>query len=1454
MKKDKLSKEKYIKKINKYFNGSKLLTEIFLNKNLFQNFSTFNRENIYFYIEKNYEKKLQEYPLYIDKTNVNFNSVKYKANNNNENINTEQNDNNDNTLILMNNSSKENSNTSLNSVNIPIIKNQQYDSLEPEFRNIEKKNDGIFPISLFEDMLKEININARLIEIIGGYLKKKTKKSFFNFDLFKEVLSLLIYEETNPKKVFKDICNGIFTLISYPKNFIDKKSLLALFQNERTIEKKLEKLEINKHIELNQFIELYKSINDIFSESLEHIKYLKFIFFKEKIEDDLSIENKCVRILLKDKSMADYILERLQYDTNFYLIDRDFWNKWNELTCSDNIIDINNKDLRKLRINTKSFSDNQGKILEGKKFPDNYVILSRTIFNLFIEWYGPPLGLTIMRSKIYLEDDSNNINRLKKKIKKEEECIFSGIEEKTNKKFELELNPIYLEFYYYMSLFQSSNNSREIMKRKLRNIYKEEGGNSNSFSRKTKFSEIAKRLNHNMNINNIRFIVYCNYTFDYADMNESLEEFGIRNKALILIDEKINNVWASEKNKKEDRNQEPDENEENLVGLYNIGNTCYMNSILQIFLNIEEIKNIFIKQNEEKKKTFLSFILNLENKEIINVVNKKGFLVLELIHLLKEKWELEKKVITPRRFKEICGEYNPMFKTSEQQDAHDFYTFLVDKLHEETNIKYRNDNSYNDILNSETIDTNEIDLGNECWANNIRKNASYFYALFMGQLKSTLICSECNTQKIKFEAFSSLEIPIPEGNNIIIDIILFRLPYSLRKFNLKKLNDEEDAKDITSSTMESINVKKKNKKNKKDKNEKFNRNLDENDNTLNAEKNTEENEVINNLLNLNIPLRLKIEISRKEKCSSIIDKLKCMSDLNIEKNYYFTEFIMISKGKFINGDLLIDETFSNLNVVFIYELLNYKGIINIFDYEEKQKLQILSLKSQGAKYNENNDKSIKKISTISKNKNLKEINFNLSKNLNIPLFYFTIKQDKNKKNDYETYEILVPIIHRIKSEILKNFIPVYNYQYFYNFQDFIILSSSNSIKPYNLYEMMWKKYSYFLNSPSNFDNKTWWKLKKKDKKYLPIPFEIKIINKDTSACAICPWFRFCTGCTIDPIQSEYLDINSNCLIAVEWDNEIYNKEINKNNLTLIMNHNSFSKIGDVTKNINDKISIDDCLKLFGESEEINDIQCEKCKKKTLFKKTLEIERLPKYLVLVLKRFKYILTNTIKITKLINFPIEELSLQNYVSQKNINYKYSLFGVINHIGSLEGGHYYSSFNLNNKFIEFDDSQVHEVRGGIETNKVYMLIYESKKTERKDKNLNLMGLMDRAYQIYLHHFKFKHIFNYIYDENKKITKEYANNCEFYYGEPVTIDGKYGFIVNITKEEEKDSNIVDIKIKLRKGFFTGKINVNKIIKETYKKYENTNIDSFLNEEKENKKNIGKEEVVCGSQVCLIY
>ena len=1455
IKKDNLPKEKYINKINKYFTGSDFLTKIFLEDKLIKNASNFSREEIYSYIEKNHKKDLENYSLYLNKKNFTL----YNSNNSNENYNTNSRDNinNENTLILMNNTSKENSNTSVNSVNIAIVKNQRFESLSSQFNNIEKQNNGVFPISLFEDMLREIDLDESLIEIIGDYLKKKTHKSFFNFDLFKEVLSLLISDETNQKKKNKEISKGIFILISYPNNYINRKIIINLFKNEQGIGKKLDNLGIKDNIELNQFFELYNKIN-IFTKSLEHIQYLGYIFFQEKFED-YSIEYNCFQILTKNHSMDSYILERLQYDNTFYLIDIEFWDKWTDL--------INEKDkkneLRKLKINTKNFCDNQGKIIEGKIFPDDYVIISQTMYSLFLQWYDPPLGPIVQRKKIYLDDENNYYDdtrnsQIKKRRKKSKELKFTGIEDKTHKNFELELNPIFTQFYDFLDYFKDANNSIGELKHKLKKQIKKDEADSKfkPFSRKTKFKEIAKKINNNIDLKSIRFYAYFNDRFeDNIEINDSFEDLGIQDKAIILVEQKVNNRWLSEDIKKyNNTNRSEDENGEFFVGLYNIGNTCYMNSVLQIFLNIEQLRDIFFQEDDKINKSFLSFILNTEDKEINNIVKKKGYLILELINLLKEKWFNDNRAIVPKKFKEICGEYNSLFKTSEQQDAHDFYTFLVDKLHEETNIKARSDNSYNNIENSDTIDTNVIDLGNESWANNIRKNASYFYALFMGQLKSTLICSECNTSKIKFEPFSSLEIPIPEGNNIIIEIILFRLPYSLRKFNFEKLYDDEDDYDgqVNSprviKTSENINLKKKNKKYRKIKSEKTN--LATEENTINAERNTSQNEVINNLLNLNIPLKLKIEVNGKEKCSSIIDKLKCMSDINIEKHYNFTEFIMISKGKYINEELKIDETFSDNNIIFVYELLNINGIINICNYEDKKKLKIIPLINQELKYKER-AKTIKRLSTISKDNN--KINENQN-NLNIPSFYFIIKNNNNKKKEYDEYEILTPIVHRVKNEVIKSFIQIYNYHYFYNYQDFIILSSSKSIKAYNLYEIMWKKYMYFLNSPSDYDNKTWW-LNKKSKNNLP--FIITIINKDTSSCFLCPWFRFCSGCPVDPFNSDYININSNCVIVVEWDKEVYVQEINKNNLALTMNHSSFDTISDINKHSNDKMSIYDCLKLFTKSEEIKDIQCEKCQKKTLFKKTLEIERLPKYLVLVLKRFKYILTNTIKIQNLINFPSGELQLQDYVSQKNIKYIYNLFGVINHLGSLEGGHYYSYFNINNKFIEFDDSKVNEVRGGVETNKAYMLIYKCLKTEKKDKNLNLIGLLDRAYNVYLHQFKFKHLFNYIFDEENNIINEYSHNCEFYYGEPVIIDGKNGFIVNITKDgDKKENNKVNFTIKIKKGFLSGQINVNKIIKETFKKPGKIDIDLLLNEGKENhnKKNIEKTELICGTQVCLIF
>ena len=1432
IKNDNLQKEKYMHKVNKYFSNSELLINIFLDKELIKNAKDISREKVYSFIEKNHKINIEEYPLYI-------NSKDDVCNNN---TNNEENDNNENTLILANNNnSKEAMNTSDNSVSGIYSK---YDSLSEEFKNIEKENNGIFPISVLEDMLREINVIEPLIKIIENYITKKTKKSFLNFELFKEILSLLISEETNSRKKMKEISKGLFTLISYPKDYIERSILLELFKDEPDIDN----LKLNKHIDLSSFYEMNKIIDNILGGSLEHIQYLKYIFFKEEIEDR-SIELQCFLTLINDSgSLENYILKRLQFDKNFYLIDLDFWNKWNNyIEKFDKERNFN--DFKKLRMDVTKFSDSYGKILEGKEYLHDFIVISVTMFKLFVNWYGLPIGGSVVRTKMYLDDEENNSNfeevNYSSKVNKRTK-IFMGVEEKTGKKFQLELYPVYLRFYLYADFIKNSNNSLPKMKQELKKIFnrEEDKGKYQAFSVKTKFLEISKNYKTDLEINNLRFWVYRNDKLNKVSLNDSLDKLGITNKAIVLIEEKLNNVWPSEKISRDSNNKDKDEDLD-LVGLHNIGNTCYMNSILQIFLNMEELKNIFVYEDEESNRQFLSFILNTENKEVNSIVQQKGYLILELIKLLREKWLGEKRILAPIKFKEICGEYNCMFKTKEQQDAHDFYTFLIDKLHEETNIVSNNDSSNDRKELSDTIDTDEIDLANEYWANEVRKNASFFYALFMGQLKSTLICNECKTKKIRFEPFSSLEIPLPEGKTIIIEIILFRLPYSLRKFNLQKINEEDYESD--SPLNENIDIKKSKK-------------------YLNDENtNTNKNAVFNNLLNLNIPLKIKLEINRKEKCLSIIKKLKCMSDLNIEKNYYFTEFIMISKGRYIQEDLIIDETFNNLDIVFVYELLNYRGIINIFDYQEFDRAKILSLKKQEVNYYNNYnkekeiDKPVKRLSTVSMSQNKLD-----NKNLNIPSFYFKIKEEeinKNKDKKYFSNEILISILHRIRTTITKGFVPIYSYQYFYSFQDFIILSSSTSIKPYNLYEMMWKKYMYFLNTPANYDNNTWWKLNKKDQKNdsKNLPFIITIISKDTSSCSSCPWFRFCTGCTLEPLSSDYANINANDVIVIEWDKDVFSQEIDKNNFSLVINHSSVNSISDNSKNA-EPVSIDDCLKLFTKEEEIKDIQCEKCEKKTLFKKTLEIERLPRFLVLVLKRFKYILTNIVKKQNIIRFPLKDLPLQNYVSQKNINYTYNLYGIINHKGKPEDGHYYSIFNINGNWIIFDDSQNYELDSGLESNQVYMLIYQSMKSDRKNKNLNFMGVMRRAYKLYIYpKIKFDHLFNYTFDNNNNIIQEYLKSCNFFYGEPVVVNGKSGYILNVTKEkEDEDSNEVNITIKLNKGIYNEIVSLNKIEREIYKKRGYVDLNVLLNYGKGNKtsKKMNKEEedALCGSKVCLIY
>ena len=426
-----------------------------------------SRNDVYSFIEKNHKNKLDNYPLYI---------------NYNEKMGKNQNDNggetNGNSTTISN---KTNQITSF------IMDNQNdYESFSKEFKNIENKNNGLFSISLFEDMLRQINVSEILIHIIGDFLRKKTQKTFINFNTFKEVLSLILFDENLSQSKYNTyIYKGLFILLSYPKNYIDKNSLLNIFVNN------IDTSFIGDKIEFSQF---YKSNilnnNNHILESYEHIKFLKYIFFGEKVENH-SIECKCIAILLKNKTIESYIKERLQFDSKFYLIDKNFWDKWEEMPeFPDN--EKNNSTSSNLEMKTESFCEISGVIKEGKEYLKDYLIISETMYNLFINWYGVPQGGHIVRYKIYLNDENSDMII----SKDQRNPIIQDIEKRTKKKFELEMYPIFIKLYSLENLLKISNNSYETLKVKLKKIYMDKEAQKKSFqySRKTKFLDHLETL------------------------------------------------------------------------------------------------------------------------------------------------------------------------------------------------------------------------------------------------------------------------------------------------------------------------------------------------------------------------------------------------------------------------------------------------------------------------------------------------------------------------------------------------------------------------------------------------------------------------------------------------------------------------------------------------------------------------------------------------------------------------------------------------------------------------------------------------------------------------------------------------------------------------------------------------------------------------------------------------
>ena len=176
-----------------------------------------------------------------------------------------------------------------------------------------------------------------------------------------------------------------------------------------------------------------------------------------------------------------------------------------------------------------------------------------------------------------------------------------------------------------------------------------------------------------------------------------------------------------------------------LIGLQNIGQTCYMNSTIQCLSNISELSD---------------YLINNYNNYNFNdhpLTTAYYYLLCELF-VNKDN----KKYINPKDFKTILGDLNPLFQGFQAADSKDLLFFLIERLHTELNKK-RVDN---DIIIQKDFSTMEFESRNE---NIMLKNFINEFTLshnsiisdnFYGVLRSIMTCDGCNVTKYSFQTFN----------------------------------------------------------------------------------------------------------------------------------------------------------------------------------------------------------------------------------------------------------------------------------------------------------------------------------------------------------------------------------------------------------------------------------------------------------------------------------------------------------------------------------------------------------------------------------------------------------------------------------------------------------------------------------------------------------------------------
>ena len=693
------------------------------------------------------------------------------------------------------------------------------------------------------------------------------------------------------------------------------------------------------------------------------------------------------------------------------------------------------------------------------------------------------------------------------------------------------------------------------------------------------------------------------------------------------------------------------------VGLVNLGNTCYMNSMIQCLSHTPILSQYFTS------KSYLNDI------NTANPMGHGGKLAQVFANLVIDLWSPNQKAssyITPRAFKNAIGKFNEMFAGNDQHDAQELLSFLLDGLSEDLNRIIKK--PY--IENPDSDGRPDSILADIWWKNHLQRELSIIVALFTGQFKGTTTCRKCGYESARYEPFMTLQLALPEDK--LRTVSVFLTPFDGEKcpircsVRVKKddtilqvlcelvmmfdLADGRESREVGNSGDEKIDS--------MVENERAEVIGSDSDTTGTSKKRKLTNGHVNGkadfLHSSFTPMSVNSEQDPEAKPTTPEEEQLSpfqLRVLELSKKYSAAEVVDNRIRKTIPATICVSDL-NETGVLYVYEL----GIVG--EKMEKEDGDGEGEEGGGKSETRQQQEELKHIAigmrTLEKASSQYFLNpfrlvcFGTPILCRLPLHNMTGRQlydyvatrfsrFKIKKDGHE--ELVYVGSEAVNSEMFDD---DDDGAALHNTSE---LATDEKIAPMDSeakHDAAFMKYDPLKHShPTYTDDDT---ISGGD---LPRHgFRLRVTSRlNGCVCSRCPWLNCCVGCLV-PDDNNPLTVADGDSVAADFHITAMRENFDNAELSNIEIHRS---IEDNEKLRNATITLDECIANFSAKEEVDEGYCSKCKTFHPMTKVMELWRLPPIMIIHLKRFQHSVSSRRKLKNLVTFSLDDQDFSSIVAR-------------------------------------------------------------------------------------------------------------------------------------------------------------------------------------------------------------